>query len=106
MKKSQPRLWCFMDMLVGDDGKMVLTKVQAATFHALLAITVACVSWRKQDFIVEMWSLYAACAIGHAVIDKSAKQYQDFKNRKLDADSAPSETVESTTETKITSSGG
>lgn len=89
-----------MDLLVGDDGKLVLTKVQASTFHALLAATVAYVTYLKQDFIVEMWSLYAAVAVGHAVIDKSAKQWQDYKTKQLDVDSAPVSTTEQTTVTK------
>lgn len=100
MKKVQltrERKWCVMDLVVGDDGKLVLTKLQAACFHLALFSAVVYVTIKKQDFIIEMWSLYAAAAIGHAVIDKSTKQYQDFKNKQLDADIFPTSTTESTT---------
>lgn len=98
------RTWCVMDLVLGEDGKLVLTKVQAAAFHLALFTAVVYVTVKKQEFLTEMWSLYAMAAIGHAVFDKSAKQFQDFKNRKLDAETGPSETVEQTTVTKTTGS--
>lgn len=78
------RTWCVMDLVTGADGKLVMTKLQAATFHFLLAATVAVVTWHKQEFLTEMWALYAAVAVGHAVIDKTGAQVKDFKDRQLE----------------------
>lgn len=78
------RLWCVMDLVTGQDGKLVMTKLQAATFHFLLAATVAYVTFTKAAFLVEMWALYAAVAVGHAVIDKTSAQLKDFKEKQLE----------------------
>lgn len=86
-----------LDLLRGADGKLVLTKVQAATFHALLALTVAWVTWLKRDFVESMWLVYSAVAVGHAVIDKTGAQIAAFKNAKLDAETPPSTVMTSTT---------
>lgn len=83
------RAWCFTDLIVGKDGKLVLTKLQAATFHLLLAVTVAGVTWFKREFNIEMWALYAAVAVGHAVFDKTSAQVKDFKDRQLDKEPPP-----------------
>lgn len=72
-----------LDLVRGRDGKMVLTKLQAATFHLLLALTVAAVSYLEKRFIPEMWTFYGMCAIGHAIYDKTAAQVKDFKDKKL-----------------------
>lgn len=87
-----------LDLIRGADGKMVLTKLQAATFHALMALTVGWVTWIKRDFVESMWMLYSAVAVGHAVIDKTGAQIAAFKDRKLDAE-APAGTVSTTTST-------
>ncbi len=78
------RRWCVMDLVTGHDGKLVMTKLQAATFHFLLAATVAYVTFTKSDFLLEMWALYAAVAVGHAVIDKTGAQVKDFKEKQLE----------------------
>jgi hypothetical protein len=85
------------DLITGDDGKLVLTKLQAATFHLLMAAAVAFVTWIKQDFVFEMWALYSAVAVGHHFIDKSSAQYAAFKERQLET---PSTVTTSTTTTK------
>jgi hypothetical protein len=77
-----------LDLIRGTDGRMVLTKLQAATFHALLAATVGFVTWIKRDFVEGMWVLYATVAVGHAVIDKTGAQIAAFKDKKLDAETA------------------
>ena len=79
------RKWCLMDLVVGADGKLVMTKLQAATFHLLLAVTVGFVTWFKREFVLDMWALYAAVAVGHAVIDKTGAQVKDFKDKQLEA---------------------
>lgn len=107
-----------LDLIRGDDGKMVLTKLQAATFHLLLATTVATVTAvriyryvRSGEpptggellFDVTMWGLYAAVAVGHAVIDKTGAQINAFKNRQLDTDAPPAEsTTTETTAVRVT----
>jgi hypothetical protein len=91
-----------LDLIRGRDGRLVLTKLQAATFHLLLALTVASITairlvkfYRSELtdypnlFDATMWGLYAAVAVGHAVIDKTGAQVKDFKDRKLEADTAP-----------------
>lgn len=82
-----------LDLIRGADGKMVLTKLQAATFHALLAITVGWVTWIKRDFVESMWVLYSAVAVGHAVIDKTGAQIAAFKAAQLDADAGTTVTT-------------
>lgn len=79
------RKWCLMDLVIGADGKLVLTKLQAAMFHLLLAVTVGFVTWFKREFVLDMWALYAAVAVGHAVIDKTGAQVKDFKDKQLEA---------------------
>lgn len=103
------------DLICGEDGKIVLSKLQAATFHALLALTVfvvTCVrvyryvrsgeppTGGEMLFDAAMWGLYAAVAVGHAVIDKTGAQVTAFKNRQLTAEVPPADTT--TTELKVT----
>ena len=76
-----------LDLIRSRDGSMSLTKLSAATFHLLLAVTVAWVTWIKRDFVESMWLLYASAAVGHAVFDKTGAQISAFKNRKLGAES-------------------
>lgn len=80
------RKWCVMDLFVGKDGKLVLTKVQAASFHLILFLTVGFITFRTKAFHIEMWTLYAATAVGHAVIDKTGTQVTAFKEKKLEAE--------------------
>ena len=75
-----------LDLIRGRDSKLVLTKLQAATFHFLLAISVVYVTWKTGVFQMEMWALYSTVAVGHAVFDKSAAQYKDFKDKQLDTE--------------------
>ena len=90
-----------LDLIRGADGKMVLTKLQAATFHALLAVTVGWVTWIKRDFVEAMWILYSAVAVGHAVIDKTGAQIAAFKNAQLDADTPGTTSVTTSTVTEV-----
>lgn len=77
------RTWRFSDLVVGHDGSLSLTKMQAALFHAALFVTVCFVTWRKNDFVEGMWTLYAAVAVGHAVLDKSGSQIAAYKSQQL-----------------------
>lgn len=73
-----------MDLVVGRDGKLVLTKLQAACFHLALFVTVCYLTWKKQEFIEAMWGLYAAVAVGHAFLDKTGTQVSAYANKKLE----------------------
>ena len=80
-----------LDLIRTSDGKMSITRLQAATFHLLLAVTVGWVTWIKRDFVESMWMLYAAVAVGHAVIDKTGAQISAYKEKRLAAESQPGE---------------
>lgn len=82
------RTWCLTDLVLGRDGKLVMTKVQATTFHLAIFLTVVFITIIKRDFIFEMWSLYAAVAVGHAVLDKTGAQVTEFKTKKLAAETS------------------
>lgn len=77
------------DLIRARDGSMSLTKLAAACFHFALFVTVCFVSWKTQDFKLDMWTLYAATAVGHAVADKTGAQISAFKNKKLDTTTPP-----------------
>lgn len=77
------------DIIRGPDGKIVMTKLAAATAHLLLAMTVAYVTILKQDFIMEMWSLYLGCTILHEQANKAMTKYAAFKDKKLDVECNP-----------------
>lgn len=89
-----------LDLIRAKDGSMSLTKLQAATFHFLLAVTVGWVTWIRRDFLEGMWTLYSAVAVGHAVLDKTGAQIAAFKDRKLDAEAPVGSVTTSTTTTK------
>ena len=72
-----------LDLIRSRDGSMSQTKVAAACFHFALFVTVCFVTWIKRDFLVEMWWLYGAFAVGHAAYDKSIATVKDFKDKKL-----------------------
>lgn len=97
------RKWCVMDLVVGRDGKLVMTKVQAACFHLALFLTVVSITGLRlykfmksggevldfpNLFDTAMWSIYGAVAVGHAVIDKTGTQVASFKMAKLETPSA------------------
>jgi hypothetical protein len=70
-----------IDLVQAKDGSLSLTKLAAATAHLLFALTVAWVTYVKQDFIAEMWMLYIGAAIAHASYDKTMATVKDFKDR-------------------------
>jgi hypothetical protein len=78
-----------LDLVRSRDGSLSLTKLAATTFHVLIALTVAWVTWLKQDFVESMWLLYSAVAVGHAVVDKTGAQITAFKDKKLEVESQP-----------------
>jgi hypothetical protein len=70
------------------DGSLSMTKLAGCTFHLLLALTVAWVTWRAQDFRIDMWTFYAAAALGHVGFDKSMAVMQDLKTKRLEMESS------------------
>jgi hypothetical protein len=91
------------DLVVAKDGSLSQTKLAAACFHLLLMLTVAYITWTTKAFNVEMWTLYAAVAVGHSVVDKVQAQVKDFKDAQLAVNNAPiSVTTDSQTTTAST----
>lgn len=93
------RKWCVMDLVVGRDGKLVMTKVQAACFHLALFLTVMSITGVRlykftkaggdvtdfpNLFDVGMWALYSGVAVGHAVLDKTGTQVTSYKMAQLE----------------------
>jgi len=72
-----------LDLVRSRDGSMSLTKLSAATAHALAAILFVRLQW-SSPFNETLWMLYMGVAIGHAITDKTAAQVKDFKDKKLD----------------------
>jgi hypothetical protein len=77
------------ELVLGKDGSLSQTKLAAATFHFAIFVTVMYVTFKTGVFNVEMWTLYAAVAVGHSVIDKTTAQVKDFKDAQLAVTNAP-----------------
>jgi len=76
-----------MGLVLAKDGSLSQTKLAAATFHFAIFVTVMYITFKKGEFNVDMWGLYAAVAVGHAVVDKVSAQVKDYKDAQLTADS-------------------
>jgi hypothetical protein len=61
-----------LDMVTNSEGKLVLTKLQAATFHASIAMAALYITWKSGTFNLDMWQLYAIASVGHHILDKGA----------------------------------
>ena len=95
--------WSWSDLIRARDGSLSLTKLGASSFHLSLFLVVNATSairiakyWGSTApdpalFDMAMWTLYAGVAVGHAVVDKQAANFKDFKERKieLEAGAAP-----------------
>ena len=75
-----------LDLIRARDGSMSQTKLAAACFHLLMFISVAWITYRKEEFVESMWLLYGSFALGHAVYDKTMANVKSFKDRKLEID--------------------
>lgn len=75
-----------MDIVKSRDGSISQTKLAAACFHLSIFVTVAYITYVKQEFLIEMWMLYATVAIGHSAYDKTLANIKDFKDKKLGQD--------------------
>lgn len=73
-----------LDLVRSRDGSISQTKLAAACFHFSIFVTVVYITYIKQDFIIDMWMLYATVAIGHSAYDKTMANIKDFKDKKLD----------------------
>ena len=85
------------DLVRGRDGRMVLTKLAAATAHLLFAWAVVFITVIKRDFLFDMWTLYISAAIFHASYDKTMATVKNFKDRKLDTSSPGTVTTSTVT---------
>lgn len=105
--------WSVMDLVTGKDGKLVLTKMSAASFHLVLFLTVSAISAvriykyfnnEQMDwpgvFDGVMWGIYGSFAVVHAIVDKTGTQITQFKEKQLEQ---PAPGYAQTVETKTTS---
>lgn len=93
-----------LDIVKSRDGSLSQTKLAAACFHFLIFLTVAYITWAKQEFQVDMWMLYATVAVGHSAYDKTLANIKDFKDKKLDMGSPGTTQTTKTTQTTQTTS--
>lgn len=91
-----------LDLIRSRDGSMSLTKLSASTFHALLATTVAWLTYKSQKFDENMWLMYSLFAVGHATYDKTMATIKDFKDRKLETSASGTITTQETSTTTRT----
>ena len=70
-------------MCLGKDGNMSLTRTAACTAHFLIAVAVVWITYRKGEFLLDMWTLYISVAVLHASYDKTAALVANFKDKKL-----------------------
>lgn len=77
-----------LDLIRARDGSMSLTKLAASSAHLLMAVGFAMITWQS-GFIAELWMIYGAYALGHAVVDKASAQIKAFKDQKLANEAAP-----------------
>jgi peptidyl-tRNA hydrolase len=92
-----------LDLIRSRDGSMSLTKLAAATAHALAAVMFVHLQWGR-EYIEGLWLTYLGITVIHAGGDKFAAMVKDFKDRKLNA-SAPVPSTTTTTETTTTIKG-
>ena len=71
------------DLVTSRDGSLSLTKLAAATAHINLAAAFAWLTY-KSGFVVEMWLVYSATAIGHATYDKTMAMVNTFKTKQME----------------------
>lgn len=91
-----------LDLIRSRDGSMSQTKLAAASFHLLIFVTVAWVTWNERGFNKDMWEFYGLVAVGHALLDKTSATVASFKNKQLEvnADAQPSTTTTTITTSK------
>ena len=77
-----------LSLVASKDGSLSLTKLAAACFHFALFCTVCWLTWKRSEWIAEMWLLYAAVAVGHASYDKTLASVKAYKDKQL-GDGAP-----------------
>lgn len=77
------------DLVLAKDGSLSQTKLAAATFHFAIFVTVMYITFKTGEFNESMWTLYAAVAVGHSIVDKATAQVKDFKDAQLVATNAP-----------------
>ena len=78
-----------LTLIASKDGSLSLTKLAAACFHFALFSTACWLTYRKAEWIAEMWTLYAMVAVGHAAFDKTAAQVKAVKDKQIDAGAEP-----------------
>lgn len=90
-----------LDLIRAKDGSMSLTKLAAATAHALMAAGFARITWTT-GYVEGLWVTYGGLTVIHAMGDKAVARFAAFKDKKLDAET-PGTTTTTATVTKETS---
>ena len=70
-----------LSLVASKDGSLSLTKLAAACFHFAIFVAVCWVTYRKGEFITEMWLTYGGFAVAHASYDKTMANVRAFKER-------------------------
>jgi hypothetical protein len=68
------------DLVKSKDGSLSLTKLAASTAHFTMACGFVCLTV-SQGFLPELWMIYGAFALGHAITDKSANMLKAYHER-------------------------
>ena len=84
-------------------GAYTQTKLAAACFHLALFCTAVWLTWRKGEWINEMWTMYFMAAVGHAAYDKTLANVRAYKDKQLGVSSESMTTTTTITTTPITS---
>ena len=83
------------DLMKDDKGVWSITKMAAFAAHVMFAAMFAKISLAS-GFVPDMWWVYGAFALGHAIVNKSSSQFKEFKERALGIESTTTLTKETT----------
>lgn len=74
-----------LSLVTSKDGSLSQTKLAAACFHFALFCTAVWLTWRKGEWINEMWTMYFMAAVGHAAYDKTLANVRAYKDKQIEA---------------------
>lgn len=88
-----------LSLVTSKDGSLSQTKLAAACFHLALFCTAVWLTWRKGEWINEMWTMYFMAAVGHAAYDKTLANVRAYKDKQIEAAAGDSMTTTTATTT-------
>ena len=88
-----------LSLVTSKDGSLSQTKLAAACFHLALFCTAVWLTWRKGEWINEMWTMYFMAAVGHAAYDKTLANVRAYKDKQIEAAAGESMTTTTATTT-------